>query len=55
MITFEDFDRLAGEVAELLTGRAVVVRWRPPALIGTRGAVSKLLGKFVIEVDPDLE
>ena len=55
MITFEDFDALAVEVAELLTGRAVVIRWRPPALIGKIGAVSKFFGKYVIEISPELE
>ena len=55
MITFADFHALSVEVAELLTGRAVVIRWRPPNSIGAIGAASKFFDKFVIEVDPALE
>jgi len=33
----------------------VVIRWRPPALIGKIGAVSKFFGKYVIEISPELE
>ena len=54
MITFADFDALAVEVAELLTGRAVAIRWRSPASIGAIGTTSKFFDKFVIEIDPNL-
>ena len=54
MITFADFDALAVEVAECLTGQEIALRWRSPASIGSIGAASKLFDKFVIEVNPEL-